>query len=101
MKLSDVVIVAFIGAVPSTIASVASWRAAEKASADVKGVQTTVATVANQVEVVHKATNSMKDALVAGASREGVAKGKAQGIVQGKAQEKQRQSELPLFQRGR
>lgn len=62
--MSDLVIVALITAVPPTIASVAAL----------------IVSIMNgrKVEAVHKATNSMKDALVAAAKLEGHAAGVAE-----------------------
>lgn len=77
--------IAIIMAVAPTISSVASLIVALRASDKVEAV-------AVQVEEVRHATNSMKDALVAGASREGVTKGIKQ--------ERNRQSQLPLLKRG-
>ncbi len=59
--MSDLVLVALIMAIPPTLASLASvvmaWKTGKK------------------VEEVHKATNGMKDALIASATREGHAAG--------------------------
>jgi hypothetical protein len=54
-----------------------SWRNGKKADAIVSNVQ-----------VIEKATNSMKDALVAATAKASLAEGHAEGLQQGRAEER-------------
>lgn len=49
--------------------------------------------VANNVQVIEKATNSMKDALVAASKEASLAEGTAVGLAQGRAEERPRLAE--------
>lgn len=69
--MSDAVLVAIIAAVPPTVVSL---------------VAVVVALIGNRkIEVVHKATNSMKDQLVAVTKSDSFQKGHAAGVADEKA----------------
>ena len=80
--MTDSVIVALIAGLPGTMAAVGALIVTIRTG-------TKVAAVATQVNVVEKATNSMKDALVKATGEEALAR----GIQQGKDAEKARQSD--------
>jgi hypothetical protein len=65
--MTDVVLVAIIAAIPSTIAAVLSWKNIAK------------------TEQVHKATNSMKDELVAATKSASFQAGRTAGVRDRKA----------------
>ena len=65
--MSDAVILAIIAGVPATIAAL--------------GALIVSILTFRKTEVIHKATNSMKDALVAAATKEGHAAGVAEGVA--------------------
>lgn len=71
MVLSDTVLVAIIASVPTLIASLATLFVAIK--------------TARKVEVVHLATNSMKDALVTTTKSDAFQKGHTAGVADEKS----------------
>lgn len=71
MKISDAVIIALIACIPPTLTA---------AGALIVSINTQ-----SKVEEVHKATNSMKDALVASTRSEALIEGHAEGVKDEKA----------------
>lgn len=75
------VLIAVIASVPPTLTAAGALVVALK-------TQDKVAVVADKVEVVHRATNSMKDALVKVTRSDALQEGHAQGVTDQKAAEK-------------
>jgi len=93
--VSETVWLAVIGIVALIVKEVFDERRANRTAAKVETVKTTLETVTTEqggklkgiedkLEVVHLATNSMKDALVSVTEKEALARGTAAGIQQEK-----------------
>lgn len=71
MIISDAVLIALVSSIPVTVTSIAALIIAIKNT--------------HKVEEIHKATNSMKDALVLSTEKEALARGIKQGTTEEKA----------------
>lgn len=99
------ILIAVIATIPPTAASVAAIVISLHTSEKVQEVKAVVAETAEKVEIVHKATNSLTDKLVASTRSDALQEGHTKGVRDQRGSEakvqadKKKAAALPFWQR--